>query len=189
MSRVGKKIIKLPAQVKVKQNGNHVTVEGPKGTLSAIIPAEVKIINTEEGLSVQTAEETRRAFEFHGLCRTLIANMVEGVSSGFLKKLEINGVGYRAEVSGSNLSLSLGFSHQINMDIPQGLQIKSEKGKSTVESGQDAVFVTITGIDKELVGGFAAKIRAFKKPEPYKGKGVKYFDEKIERKEGKVGAK
>jgi large subunit ribosomal protein L6 len=179
MSRIGKKVIKLPAGVKVSTKDNHVHVEGPKGKLDGIVPAgvEVKVVGQEVTMVLKSEE--RAAGALHGLARSLLANMVEGVTNTFSKTLEINGVGYRAEVKGQSLNLTLGFSHPVVFALPKG--ITAEVDKQTK--------IAIKGVDKQLVGQVAAQIRAIKPPEPYQGKGIKYSDEVIRRKEGKAGAK
>lgn len=179
MSRIGKKIITLPAGVKVTSKGNHIHVEGPKGKLDAIIPEaiELKVSGAEATLVIK--EESRQASALHGLARTLVANMVEGVTTEFSKSLEINGVGYRAEVKGQNINFTLGFSHPVVFELPK--TVKAEVEKQTK--------ITLKGPDKQLVGEVAAQIRALRPPEPYQGKGIKYSDEVIRRKEGKAGAK
>jgi len=180
MSRIGKKVITLPAGVKVNAKDGRVTVEGPKGKIDGILPAGVTFKVT--GNVVEVAEpkfEGKASGAIHGLSRALLANMVEGVTNMFSKTLEINGVGYRAEVKGTVLNMTLGFSHPVNLDLPKGITAAVEKQTK----------ITITGVDKQLVGETAAKIRAIKPPEPYQGKGIKYSTEVIKRKEGKSGAK
>jgi len=179
MSRIGKKPIKLPAGVKVNVSGQKVHVEGPKGKLDGIMPEGMAVKIDGTTVNVEIATDARNAGALHGLTRTLIANMVEGVTTEFQKSLEINGVGYRAEVKGQMLNLTLGFSHPVNFELPKG--IKAEVEKQTK--------ITIKGADKQLVGQVAAEIRAIKPPQPYQGKGIKYADEVIRRKEGKAGAK
>ena len=179
MSRVGKTPISLPAKVKVAVDNNVVKVEGPKGKLSTPISALMKIDIDGTTVTVVRPDETRKAKSLHGLSRTLIANMVEGVSNGFMKKLDVQGVGYRCEVKGKKVHLALGFSHPVVFDLPEGISAKvEEKTKLLIE-----------GIDKQLVGATAAKIRSFRPPEPYGGKGIRYADEYVRRKEGKSGAK
>jgi large subunit ribosomal protein L6 len=178
MSRIGKKPINIASGVKVTLAGQKITVEGPKGRLERIIHDQVEVKMEADQLLVSS--RTERSGAFQGLMRSLIANMVDGVTNGFSKVLEINGVGYRAEVKGSTLNLSLGFSHPVVYPLPKGI---------TAEVDKKANRITVSGIDKELVGTAAAEIRAFRKPEPYKGKGIKYADERIMRKAGKTGAK
>jgi large subunit ribosomal protein L6 len=179
MSRIGKAPIPLPDKVSVSLNGLAVTVKGPKGELSRTLPEGVQISQEGNNLVVSPSSETRRSRERHGLCRTLVANMVEGVSQGYSRKLEIIGVGYRAAVQGTKLVVSAGYSHQVEMVPPEGVTFSVE--------GNTTVFVS--GANKELVGNEAAKVRAIRPPEPYKGKGIKYEGERILRKAGKTGKK
>ena len=179
MSRIGKAPIPLPDKVSVSLNGLAVTVKGPKGELSRTQPEGVQISQDGNTLVVSPSSETRRSRERHGLCRTLVANMVEGVSQGFTRKLEIVGVGYRAAVQGKKLVVNAGYSHQVEMVPPDGVTFAVE--------GNTTVFVS--GANKELVGNEAAKVRAIRPPEPYKGKGIKYEGERILRKAGKTGKK
>jgi large subunit ribosomal protein L6 len=179
MSRIGKAPIPLPDKVSVSLNGLAVTVKGPKGELSRTLPDGVAISQDGNTLVVSPASETRRSRERHGLSRTLVANMVEGVSQGYTRKLEIVGVGYRAALQGKKLVLSAGYSHQVEMIPPEGVSFAVE-GNTTV---------LVSGPDKELVGNEAAKVRAVRPPEPYKGKGIKYEGERILRKAGKTGKK
>ncbi len=179
MSRIGKKSIKLPAGVKVSATGTHVHVEGPKGKLDAIIPDAIELKQGTGEVSLVIKTDSRAASSLHGLARTLVANMVEGVTNEFAKTLEINGVGYRAEVKGQNINLTLGFSHPVVFELPK--TVKAEVEKQTK--------ITLKGPDKQLVGQVAAQIRDLKPPEPYQGKGIKYSDEVIRRKEGKAGTK
>jgi large subunit ribosomal protein L6 len=179
MSRIGKRPITIPNKVTVTIDGQKITVKGPKGELSRVLPPEA--IVTQEGDKVMVArrDESRPARERHGLCRTLVANMVDGVSQGFQRRLEIQGVGYRAQVQGKNLSMNMGFSHPVVIEPPEGIQFAVENN----------VNVLISGYDKEVVGNIAAKIRAVRPPEPYKGKGIRYAGEAVRRKVGKSGAK
>ena len=179
MSRIGKRPIPIPAKVSVSIAGQAVTVKGPKGELSRTLPSGVTVAQEGDTVVVTRENESRLARSRHGLCRTLVANMVEGVSQGFQKRLEIQGVGYRAQVQGSNLNLSLGYSHPVVFNPPEGIQF-------AVESNTNVV---ISGIDKEVVGNVAASIRAARPPEPYKGKGVRYAGEQVRRKAGKAGKK
>jgi large subunit ribosomal protein L6 len=179
MSRIGKAPIPLPGGVTVSLNGLDVSVKGPKGSLSRTLPDGVTIAQDGNTLVVSPANETRRARERHGLCRTLVANMVEGVSQGYTRKLEIVGVGYRAAVQGKKLVVSAGYSHQVEMVPPEGVTFAVD-GNTTV---------LVSGADKEVVGNEAAKVRAIRPPEPYKGKGIKYEGERILRKAGKTGKK
>ena len=179
MSRIGKAPIPLPDKVSVSLNGLAVTVKGPKGELSRTLPEGVQISQDGNTLVVSPSSENRRSRERHGLCRTLVANMVEGVSQGYTRKLEIIGVGYRAAVQGTKLVVSAGYSHQVEMVPPEGVTFAVE--------GNTTVFVS--GANKELVGNEAAKVRAIRPPEPYKRKGIKYEGERILRKAGKTGKK
>lgn len=175
MSRIGKKPVTFPKNVKISQSDDIVKVEGPKGTLSSKLPEGITVAIGEGNIVVERKSEELSARAYHGLARTLIGNMVQGVSAGFEKKLEISGVGYRAELSGHSLKFILGFSSPVEYDIPKGIDIKLDK----------QVNIVVSGIDKQLVGRVAAEIRSLKKPEPYKGKGIKYADEYIKRKAGK----
>jgi large subunit ribosomal protein L6 len=179
MSRIGKAPIPVPDKVSVSLNGLAVTVKGPKGELSRILPDGVSISQEGNTLQVSPVNGSRRSRERHGLSRTLVANMVEGVSQGFTRKLEIVGVGYRAAVQGTKLVVSAGYSHPVEMVPPAGVTFSVENNTS----------VFVSGADKELVGNEAAKVRAIRPPEPYKGKGIKYEGEKILRKAGKTGKK
>ena len=179
MSRIGKRPIPVPAKVTVTIDGQAVTVKGPKGELSRIIPEGVVISQEESTVTVTPENTSRRSRERHGLCRTFIANMIEGVTNGYQKRLEIQGVGYRAQVQGQKLNMSLGYSHPVIFDPPEGIQF-------AVESNTNVI---VSGIDKEVVGNIAAKIRDARPPEPYKGKGVRYAGEYIRRKAGKAGKK
>ena len=179
MSRIGKQPIAVPAGVTVTINaGNEVIVKGPKGTLTQTFDTAMNIALEENNVVVTRPNDLKRNRALHGLTRTLIANMIEGVTNGFTKVLEINGVGYRAQKQGKKLVLSLGYSHPVEMEDPEGLT-----------SAVDGNKITVSGIDKAAVGQFAAEIRDKRKPEPYKGKGIKYIDEVIRRKEGKTGKK
>ncbi len=179
MSRIGKRPIEVPDKVTVTIQDRTVNVKGPKGELSRTLPAGVTIAQEDKVVTVSRVDESRIARQRHGLCRTLVANMVEGVSNGFSRKLEIQGVGYRAAVQGSKLVLSMGFSHPVEMIPPDGIQFAVDGN----------VNVTVAGIDKELVGNTAARIRAVRPPEPYKGKGIRYQGEAVRRKAGKTGKK
>jgi len=179
MSRIGKAPIEIPAGVDVTITGQHVTVKGPKGTLSRVIPGEIIVRKEDSTLLVERPNDERENRSLHGLSRTLVNNMVIGVTDGFTKELEIVGVGYRAEAQGQNLRLALGFSHPVMVPAPEGI---------TFEIPQQTR-VIVKGIDKELVGQVAANIRSIRKPEPYKGKGVRYLGERIVRKAGKTGKK
>jgi len=175
MSRIGKKPVAFPKNVKVSQNAGTVKVEGPKGTLSSKLPEGINMVVSDGNLVIERTSDERIARSYHGLARTLIGNMVTGVSTGFTKNLEISGVGFRAEIAGNTLKLALGFSSPVQYIIPKGIDVKVEKQTS----------IMVFGIDKQLVGRVAAEIRALKKPEPYKGKGIKYAGEHIRHKAGK----
>ncbi len=180
MSRIGRMPIAIPAGVTVDvAENNKVTVKGPKGTLERVLPAEMDIKVEGSEIVVTRPNDLKKMKSLHGLTRTLINNMVIGVNEGYEKKLEVNGVGYRAQKQGKKLVLSLGYSHPVEMEDPEGLE--------TVLDGTNIIIVK--GIDKEKVGQYAAEIRAKRAPEPYKGKGIKYSDEVIRRKVGKTGKK
>ncbi|PSB14425.1 50S ribosomal protein L6 [filamentous cyanobacterium CCP1] len=179
MSRIGKRPIPIPQKVTIAIDGQHVAVKGPKGELARTLPGEVEVVQDSDTLLVNRRNETRVARQRHGLCRTLVANMVEGVSQGFQKRLEIQGVGYRAQVQGRNLVLNVGYSHQVHIEPPEGIQLAVENNTNVI----------VTGIDKEAVGNIAAQIRAVRPPEPYKGKGIRYAGEMVRRKAGKAGKK
>ena len=179
MSRIGKAPIAIPSGVDVTISGQHVTVKGPKGTLSRVIPGEIVVRKEESTLLVERPNDERQNRSLHGLSRTLVSNMVIGVTEGFAKELEIVGVGYRAEAQGANLRLALGFSHPVNVPAPDGITFEIPVQTRVI----------VKGIDKELVGQVAANIRSIRKPEPYKGKGVRYAGERILRKAGKTGKK
>jgi large subunit ribosomal protein L6 len=178
MSRIGKLPIKVPSGVTITVDDQNVTVAGPKGTLTQFLLPQVTI-SVEEGVATVTrANDEQLAKANHGLMRALLSNMVTGVTKGFERKLELNGVGYRVNGGGQALTFALGFSHPVEYKAPQGTQLVVEKN-----------LITVSGIDKQQVGQVAAEIRALKKPEPYKGKGIKYVDEVVLRKAGKTGAK
>ena len=181
MSRIGKKPITIPAGVEVKVNGNEVTVKGPKGELKNTFNADMAIAMEGNEITVTRPTDNKEHRSLHGLTRTLIANMVEGVANGYSKTLEVNGVGYRVQKQGKNLVMNLGFSHQVIVEEVPGITIEVPSPNQIV----------ISGADKQQVGQFAAEVREKRPPEPYKGKGIKYADEHIRRKEGKAakGAK
>ncbi len=179
MSRIGRMPIAVPAGVTVDiAENNHVTVKGPKGTLERSLPTEMEIKLEGDVITVTRPNDLKKMKSLHGLTRTLINNMVVGVTAGYTKVLEVNGVGYKASKAGKTLTLNLGYSHPVVMEDPEGIE-------STVADNK----ITITGIDKEKVGQYAAEIRDKRRPEPYKGKGIKYADEVIRRKVGKTGKK
>jgi len=178
-SRIGKAPITIPKGVTIQLNGQKLHVKGPLGEMSREYPSEVKLTEENGVITVVRAAETRRAREMHGLFRTLTANMVNGVDKGFEKKLQMIGVGYRAALDKNDLVMNLGYSHQVRMPIPEGIQVKVEENTK----------LTISGRDKVAVGDFSANVRSWRLPEPYKGKGIKYNDEVIRRKEGKAGKK
>ncbi|MEM7601762.1 MAG: 50S ribosomal protein L6 [Verrucomicrobiota bacterium] len=176
MSRIGKKEITLPEKVEIKLGDDAgISVEGPKGKLEWTIPAGIAVEQEDGSVRVTRASEERTVRALHGTARSLIANMVEGVSSGYVRELEIQGVGFRASVKGKSLDLSLGFSHPVLHPIPEGLTVTVEENTK----------IKVEGIDKQLVGQFAADVRSYYPPEPYKGKGVRYKDEYVRRKQGK----
>ncbi|MBL8789066.1 MAG: 50S ribosomal protein L6 [Rhizobiales bacterium] len=175
MSRIGKKAVSVPAGVTVNVTGQTVSVKGPKGELKEVLNEQVLVKMEQGGVKVDPINQTKLARSAWGMSRTLVANMVKGVTEGYSKSLEINGVGYRAAVAGKSLQLNLGYSHDVNYPIPAGIEIKTPKPTEIV----------ITGINKQQVGQVAAEIREWRGPEPYKGKGIKYAGETIFRKEGK----
>ncbi len=177
MSRIGKKPIALPQGVKVDLKDGQVSVKGPKGALSRPLLQGIEVEITDKVVNLKRASDDQKTRGYHGLMRTLVSNMVDGVSKGFEKKLEIVGIGYRSELHGNKLVFYLGYSHPINFQLPQGISAEVEK----------QTLVTIKGVDKELVGQISAKIRGLRKPDPYKGKGVKYATEKLRKKAGKTG--
>tara|TARA_Y100001968_G_scaffold21904_1_gene17334 strand:+ start:16323 stop:16862 length:540 start_codon:yes stop_codon:yes gene_type:complete len=179
MSRIGKKPIALPEKVAVTIDGLSVTIKGPKGELSRILPQGVTVSQDANSILISPVSDKRKSRERHGLCRSLLSNMVEGVTNGYSRKLEIVGVGSRAQVKGGKLVVSAGYSHPVEVVPPKGITFAVENNTN----------VTVTGIDKELVGNEAAKIRAIRPPEPYKGKGIKFEGERIIRKAGKSGKK
>jgi large subunit ribosomal protein L6 len=179
MSRVGKMPVKIPEKVKVSVDGNVIKVEGPKGKMSFPFNPTVKVVVDKGEVQVSRPDESRLAKGLHGLTRTLVKNALEGVVKGYERGLEINGVGFKAELKGKQIHFTLGYSHPIAFDLPEGI---------TAEVDAKQTKVIVRGVDKHLVGLTAAKIRDLKPPEPYKGKGVKYAEEQIRRKEGKTGA-
>ena len=179
MSRIGLKPIAIPAGVDVSINGNAVTVKGPNGTLTMDKHPNISVSINDGEVNVERHNDYMENRALHGLTRALIANMVEGVTNGFKKVLEVNGVGYRVQMQGANLVMNLGFSHQVTMTAPEGVKIECPSANQIV----------ISGADKQAVGQFAAQVREKRPPEPYKGKGIKYAEEHIRRKEGKAGKK
>jgi len=179
MSRIGKQSIVIPEKVKIKLNGQKILVDGPKGSLSRVLPSLVCCTMDDDGqnLFIEKTQDTKLSQALYGLSRTLVANMVKGVSVGFEKRLQITGVGYRAQLNGKDLVLNMGYSHPVKMVTPDGLAVKVESPTS----------VLVSGVQKDMVGEFAAKIRAVRPPEPYKGKGIAYEGEIIRRKAGKTG--
>ena len=176
LSRIGKLPIEIPSGVTITVDSGDVTVKGPKGELRQFITPAVTVSLEDGVLTVQPKDESRQARAQHGLMRSLLNNMVVGVTQGFEKKLEVNGVGFRVAMSGQDLEMALGFSHPVKYKAPEGVQISTNKME-----------ITVSGISKQQVGQVAAEIRALKKPEPYKGKGIKYADEVLLRKAGKTG--
>ena len=179
MSRIGKLPISIPSGVKINLDGTTMTVTGPKGTLSQDLHERMAVAVENDQIVVTRPSDEIQDRALHGLVRSLINNMVIGVTNGFERNLEINGVGYRAEVSGNVLTMALGYSHPVVYELPEGISVEVEKQTK----------LSVKGIDKQLVGSAAAKIRSFRAPEPYKGKGIKYADERIIRKAGKAGKK
>jgi large subunit ribosomal protein L6 len=179
VSRIGKLPVEIPANTNVSLTDNLLTVKGPKGELKRVLHSKVNVQHKDNQITVTRNDDNKESRSLHGLTRALINNMVEGVTNGFSKKLEIVGVGYKAEMKGKNLLLTIGYSHPIFVAVPDTIQIKTP---SPTE-------IEISGVDKEMVGKIAAKIRSFRKPEPYKGKGIKYSDEYIRRKAGKTAGK
>jgi len=175
MSRIGKHPIDIPDGVEVAVAGQTVTVKGGRGALSRALPDEVEVVRDDRGVWVRPRDSERRARAMWGLSRTLIANMIEGVTKGYEKRLEIQGVGYTAKLKGKELELALGFSHPVSMTPPEGIEFEVPQQREIV----------VRGIDKQLVGETAARIRRIRPPEPYKGKGVRYAGEQVRRKEGK----
>ena len=179
MSRIGLKPITIPAGVDVNVNGTTVTVQGPNGTLSMDAHPNMTVSIEGSEVIVSRPNDDKENRSLHGLTRTLIHNMIVGVTEGFKKNLEVNGVGYRVQMQGNNLVMNLGFSHQVTMEAPEGIKVECPSANAIV----------ISGADKQMVGQFAAQVREKRPPEPYKGKGIKYAEEHIRRKEGKAGKK
>lgn len=179
MSRIGKRPISIPGKVTISIEGQRVAVKGPKGELARELPREVVVLQEQDTLLVKRRDDSRPARQRHGLCRTLVSNMVQGVSEGFQRRLEIQGVGYRAQVQGRNLVLNVGYSQPVQIEPPEGIQLAVENNTNVV----------VSGTDKEVVGNIAARIRGVRPPEPYKGKGIRYAGEVVRRKAGKAGKK
>ena len=177
MSRIGKQPVPIPSQVSVDIKGNHITVTGPKGTLARELPSAIVVEQEDSVVKVSPENNSRIARQRHGLSRTLVANMVEGVSKGFEKRLQIQGVGYRAQAQGKKLTLNVGYSKPVEMQMPDGIDVAVERNTELI----------LNGIDKEILGNTAARIRAVRPPEPYKGKGIRYLGENVRRKAGKTG--
>jgi large subunit ribosomal protein L6 len=180
MSRIGKQIIAVPAGVDVTVNANHVKIKGPKGTLEYTFPISIAVESKDSTLIVKRVGQEPEAMAYHGLVRALLNNMVIGVSKGFEKKLEIIGVGYRAAIVGKKLTLSLGYSHPIELIAPEGVVVEMDKELKNV--------LVISGPDRQAIGQFASNIRRFRPPEPYKGKGIRYLGEQVARKAGKTAS-
>ena len=179
MSRIGRQPIAVPSGVSIEIDGSHVVVKGPRGTLERTLPAEMLLVRDNGTLRVERPSEEKRHKALHGLTRSLLDNMVTGVTSGFEKRLEIQGVGYRAQAAADGIVLNVGFSHQVSFPAPEGISL-------TVEGTNR---ITVAGISKEIVGETAARIRRVRPPEPYKGKGIRYQGEVVRRKAGKAGGK
>lgn len=179
MSRIGRMPIDIPAGVDVKLDGQFITVKGPKGELSRTLHQDMKVTIADNVITVERPSDEKEHRSLHGLTRALIANMVTGVTTGFKKGLEIVGVGYRAQMKGKKLALTLGFSHPLELDAPEGVTVECPS----------ATQIVVSGANKEYVGEFAAKIRSYRLPEPYKGKGIRYVGEHVRRKAGKAGTK
>ena len=180
MSRIGKQIIAIPAGVEVTINANNIKIKGPKGALEYTFPASIVVENQDSALHIKRVGTEPEAMAYHGLVRALLNNMVIGVSKGFEKRLEIIGVGYRAAVAGKKITLSLGYSHPIELLAPEGVVVEMDKELKNV--------IVISGPDRQAIGQFASNIRQFRPPEPYKGKGIRYLGEQVARKAGKTAA-
>ena len=179
MSRIGKLPIKVPDNVNVVLNNNNILVKGPKGELSRNLPHSIKIIQNDKIITVVPNENVVNSQQLYGTYRSLVYNMITGVTTGFQKKLELQGVGYRSQIDGNTLSLSVGYSHQVKIVSPKGIKLSTESNTN----------ITVSGLDKELVGQIAANIRLVRSPEPYKGKGIRYQGEYVRKKIGKAGKK
>lgn len=191
MSRIGKLPIPIPAKVEVKVEGQHVSVKGPKGELERTLPDTVNILREDTRIVIERSSENRRSRQQHGLCRTLVANMVTGVTVGFTKPMQIAGVGYRIALAGRKLTISAGYSHPVEIDLPTGIDVDVDPKASAIPGtrNQQGFNFVIKGIDKQAVGDIAATIRDVRPPEPYKGKGIRYTAEKVSLKAGKSGKK
>jgi large subunit ribosomal protein L6 len=191
MSRIGKRPIPIPAKVTVTINGQEVKVKGPKGELSQVLPAEVEVVQSDGMIQVNRRDESRPARQRHGLSRTLVANMVEGVTEGFRKNMLIAGVGYRLAVTGNKLTINAGYSHPVEIPLPPGVTVEVDPKAVPVANtkNQQGFNFSILGIDKQAVGDVAALVRAVRPLEPYKGKGVRYANEFLRLKAGKTGKK
>nr|YP_010338162.1 ribosomal protein L6 [Erythrolobus coxiae]UNJ17747.1 ribosomal protein L6 [Erythrolobus coxiae] len=179
MSRIGKKIIVIPSQVKVEIKSKEVLCKGPKGNLSYTLPDNIDIDINENIIQLSQSSSDKQSKSLYGLARSLVNNLIIGVSEGFSKRLELQGVGYRSQISGQNLILNVGYSHPVTIEPPQGIKIEVENNTNII----------VSGIDKQAVGQMAAVIRSIRPPEPYKGKGIRYLGEKVQRKVGKTGKK
>ena len=177
MSRIGKKPVTVPSNVTANVEGNTIKVKGPKGELAFTAPESLKVAKTAAGVEITPKEDTKQARAMWGMSRTMVANLVKGVTDGYSHTLEIQGVGYKAAVKGNQITLNVGFAHEINHTIPKGVDVKLAGAKQEL--------ITVSGIDKQLVGQVAAEIRSYRPPEPYQGKGIRYQGEYVFRKEGK----
>jgi large subunit ribosomal protein L6 len=186
MSRIGKAPIPVPAGVKVELDGNNVRVVGPRGELSRRLPTQMQVAVADSVVTVTRPSDSKEHRSLHGLTRTLVANMVTGVSVGYTRAVELYGVGFRVAAQGQRLNLQIGFSHPVRFDLPEGISAQVETFVPTTENQHLSARVTLAGIDKEVLGETAAKLRALKKPEPYKGKGFRYRGEQVRRKPGKA---
>lgn len=191
MSRIGKRPIPIPAKVSVTIQGQQVSVKGPKGELSQVLPSEVEVVQQENTLLVNRRDDSRPARERHGLSRTLVANMVTGVTEGFRKNMQIAGVGYRLQMAGSKLTVIAGYSHPVEIDLPKGVTVEIDQKAVPIANtkSQQGFNFSVVGIDKQAVGDIAALIRAVRPLEPYKGKGIRYATEALRLKAGKAGKK
>ena len=191
MSRIGKKPIPIPPKVTITLDGNFVKAQGPKGSLERVLPANVTVRQEGETLLVERANDNRLAFQQQGLCRTLVANLIQGVTEGFTKPMQIAGVGYRLQSEAKKVVVIAGYSHPVEIEIPEGVSVEVEAKPAPIAGtrNQQGFNFVVKGIDKQQVGDLAAKIRAVRPPEPYKGKGIRYTSERILLKAGKSGKK